>query len=133
MRRSLSTPVLAVLLLGALAAVLTYVFPFRQIIAQQRAVAQAEESLAVLRSENDRLEAEVAALQTPTEVERMAREQFGLVMPGEVAYVVVSPPDEFLERDQTQVAAEPEDPAARVLPPWAQKAWDFLTGRDLVP
>ena len=58
------------------------IFPFRQIIADRRSVSLAQEELLALRAENEHLEAEVAALETDAEVERLAREQFGLVRPG---------------------------------------------------
>ncbi len=58
------------------------IFPFRQLIAERRSVAQAQETLLALRAENERLAGEVAILETDDEVERLAREQFGLVRPG---------------------------------------------------
>jgi cell division protein FtsB len=128
--RAVGTPVVAVLLLVALAGVLTYVLPFRQIIAQRRAVELSERKRAVLREENVRLEAEAAALQTPTEVERIAREDYGLVRPGEVAYVVVTPRAPAGETVGTPAARSEE---GRAPPAWATTIWDFLTGRDLVP
>ena len=70
------------------------IFPFRQIIADRRSVTLAQEQLLALRAENEHLEGQVAVLQTDEEVERLAREQFGLVRPGEIAYVVVSPQGE---------------------------------------
>lgn len=127
--RALTTPLVAVLLLVALAGVLTYVLPFRQIIAQRRAVELSERKLAVLQEENARLEAEAAALHTPTEVERIAREDYGLVRPGEVAYVVVTPRASAGEAVGAGARAE-----ERGAPPdWVITIWDFLTGRDLVP
>jgi cell division protein FtsB len=119
----------------ALAAVLAVVvtaagiFPFRQIIAERRSVTLAQEQLLALRAENAHLEAAVAVLQTDDEVERLAREQFGLVRPGEIAYVVVAPAGEAAT--STTVAAEPtlNDPGER---PWWRDLWDFLTGGDLV-
>lgn len=126
-RRHRVAAVVAVLLLVALAVVLTYVFPFRQILAQGRAVELAEEKLRVLKKENARLGELAEALQTPTEVERMAREDFGLVRPGEVAYVVVSPAEELEDRSAEEETGAP--PQRR----WWERGWDFLTGRDLVP
>jgi cell division protein FtsL len=113
----------------ALAGVFTYVLPFRQIIAQRRAVELSERKLAVLREENARLEAEATALQTPTEVERIAREDYGLVRPGEVAYVVVTPRTPAEETVGAPARAEEQ----RAPPDWVNTIWDFLTGRDLVP
>jgi cell division protein FtsB len=118
-----------VLALTALAVVVTAVgiFPFRQIIADRRSVSLAQEQLLALRAENEHLEAQVAVLETDEEVERLAREQFGLVRPGEIAYVVVSPAGE----EMATTGAEPtlEDPGEQ---PWWRDVWNFLTGGDLV-
>jgi cell division protein FtsB len=103
------------------------IFPFRQIIADRRSVSLAQEKLLALREENGRLENEAAALSSDVEVERLAREQFGLVMPGEIAYVVVSPEGEGA------LPAEPEPTLDRPgEQPWWSDLWDFLTGGDLV-
>jgi cell division protein FtsB len=75
--------VIAVLFVG--------VFPTRTFLAQRAAVARAEEQLRVISAENERLEDRIDALNTPEEIERLAREQFELVMPGEQPYVVVPP------------------------------------------
>jgi len=108
------------LALAALVAVVVTaagIFPFRQIIADRRSVSLAQEKLLALREENGRLEEEVAALSSDVEVERLAREQFGLVLPGEIAYVVAAP-----EGEGTLPAEQP----------WWSDLWDFLTGGDLV-
>ena len=118
---------LALVVLVALVVTAAGIFPFRQIIAQRRAVDLAEEKLAALEEENQRLEVEIAALYTPEEVERIAREQFGLVRPGEIGYVVVtSPGAEVVEPEPEPVL---EGPPSR---PWWSGIWDFFTGRDLV-
>jgi cell division protein FtsB len=118
------------LALAALVAVVVTaagIFPFRQIIADRRSVSLAQEKLLALREENSQLEGEVAALSSDIEVERLAREQFGLVRPGEIAYVVVSP--------EGEEAPEPEPEATLDRPgeqPWWRDVWNFLTGGDLV-
>ena len=112
------------LIVGIVAAA-SGVFPFRQIIAQQRSVQLATDQLRALEEENARLEQEIAALNSSEEVERLAREQFGLVFPGDVAYVAVVPDG----------SAEPEEAATEVLDesvPWWRSLWHFLTGQDLV-
>jgi len=78
------------LVLGA--AFLTQVVPYRQILDSQRQVNSARAQLETLESENERLAADVAALQTDEEVEKLAREKLGYVRPGETAYVVLDPP-----------------------------------------
>ena len=105
--------------------VLAGIFPFRQIIAGNREVGTAGEKLDAILEETEVLEARIRALQTPEEVERLAREQFGLVMPGEIGYVVVTPP---WENDDSAPAAQAAPPQDRS---WWQGVWDFLTGRDL--
>ncbi|MCB2224145.1 MAG: septum formation initiator family protein [Actinobacteria bacterium] len=118
---------LLVVLLLAVVLVLGGIFPFRQLIAANREVDDAEQRLELIQEETAALADRVAALQTPEEVERLAREQFGLVMPGEVGYVVVTPP---WEEDQPSSPVEPaaREPEERA---WWQSVWDFLTGRDL--
>ena len=46
----------------------------------------------MLDQENDALASRVAALQTPEEIERVARQQYGMVRPGEQAYSVLPAP-----------------------------------------
>ncbi|MFQ5948188.1 MAG: septum formation initiator family protein [Acidimicrobiia bacterium] len=115
--------VLGLVLLVALAFTMAGIFPFRQILAQRRSVQLAEQKLEALQAENRRLEEQISVLQTPGEVERLARQQFGLVRPGEVGYTVIVP----LSEPEPQQQPLPEGKA------WYQGFWDFLTGRDLVP
>jgi cell division protein FtsB len=103
------------------------IFPFRQLIAERRSVAQAQETLLALRAENERLAGEVAILETDDEVERLAREQFGLVRPGEAAFVVVAPAGEEAAGPEPEPTLD--DPGEQ---PWWRDLWSFLTGSDLV-
>ncbi|MBT8215075.1 MAG: septum formation initiator family protein [Acidimicrobiia bacterium] len=117
--------VLVVLLVGG-AFVLAALVPFRQAMAQRSQVDLTERQLELLVAENEALEAELESLHSLDGIERIARERHGLVFPGEQSFVVVEPED-------GSVAAEPEAPDS--LPetrPWWQRAWDFITGRDLV-
>jgi cell division protein FtsB len=118
--------IITLLLLVAVALVFSNVFPFRQILAQQELVEQKEQTLAVLREENSRLTVAADYLQTDQGVEKIAREDFGYVRPGEVAYVVVAPAD---ETGFVPPLPEPVEELDRV---WWQGIWDFLTGRDLL-
>lgn len=117
---------LAVLLVASLAITLAGVFPFRQIIAQQRQVDTAQEQLDSLEAQNAALEAEAAALRTPAEIERIAREELGLVRPGERGFAVQTPTERATPEPEASVA---EDDDRTVV----EKIWDFLTGRDLAP
>ncbi len=57
-----------------------------------RQVAELEHRRDVLLAENRRLRQELRRLQDPAYVERLAREQLGLVRPGEIAVVLVPRP-----------------------------------------
>jgi len=117
--------VVAVVLLSALALTISGVFPFRQLIDQQRAVEESRQQLAALEEENRRLEQDIAALYTDEEIERVARDQYGLVRPGETGYVIVDPPGADAESGNDAV---PVEEANR---PWWVRLWDWVTGNDL--
>jgi cell division protein FtsB len=126
-RRQRRFPLVAVTLLAALAITLAGIFPFRQMIAQQRQVDQTQARLDSLVEENRQLEETVVALNTAPEVERLAREQYGLVRPGETGYLVERPD---LPAPAAAAPAAEEELDDRSL---LHRFWDFLTGRDLVP
>jgi cell division protein FtsB len=117
---------ITLLLLVAVAVVFSNVFPFRQILAQQELVEQKEQTLAVLQEENSRLRTTADYLLTDQGVEKIARQDFGYVRPGEVAYVVVAPPED------TGFVPAPPEPVEELDRGWWQGIWDFLTGRDLL-
>ena len=120
-------PLFAVMLLAGLSITLAGIFPFRQMIAQERQVDQTQARLDSLLDENDRLEETVTALQAPPEIERLAREEYGFVRPGETGYIVEGPPQPV--RAEVAPAVEETIDERSLL----QRFWDFLTGRDLVP
>jgi cell division protein FtsB len=80
---------LALAALALVAILFVFVFPTRSYLAQRRQVSSAQHDVNVLRDQNDKLAAQAAQLQTPAAIERMAREQFHLVFPGEQVYDVV--------------------------------------------
>ncbi len=80
---------LALAALALVAILFVFVFPTRSYLAQRRQVSSAQHDVNVLREQNDKLAALAAQLQTPAEIERMAREQFHLVFPGEQVYDIV--------------------------------------------
>ena len=114
--------VLALIVTGM--AVITAVIPFRQIVEQQALVEGTSAELARITLENEYLSNEVEALNTPGEIERLARENLGYVMPGEAAYVVLQP--EALPETIAAPVVENED---RV--PWYRAIWNFFSGADL--
>jgi cell division protein FtsB len=90
--RRLVVPMLATALL--LAVLVVGVFPTRSYLAQRRAVASASHDLAAVTSTNDSLQAQVDRLQTDEEIEKQAREQYGLVKQGEEAYHILPAPQD---------------------------------------
>jgi len=82
----------ALIALGLAAILFLFVFPTRSYLAQRRQVGAAEHDVAVLRKQNTKLQAEAQRLQSPDEVERVAREQFNMVFPGEQVYKVMPAP-----------------------------------------
>jgi cell division protein FtsB len=68
------------------------VFPTRQYLEQRSETASRAAVLAQLREQNGRLQAQVDALRTDAEVERIARAEYSLVFPGEETYAVLPPP-----------------------------------------
>lgn len=119
------SPFLAFGLVVVLAGTLSGVIPFRDILARNRQVENSQEQLDAVRVENALLEEQIAALGSTAGVERLAREQFGLVYEGEVSYVVETTTVEPIPAD---TPLSPVDPS-----PWYAKVWNYLTGRDLVP
>jgi hypothetical protein len=78
---------------AALCAVLAFaVFPTSTYLDQRANTSEAEERLAVLRAQNEAYEERIDELQEQEEVERLAREQYNLVFPGEEAYAVLPAP-----------------------------------------
>jgi cell division protein FtsB len=76
----------------ALALILLLVFPTRAWLAQRDAIRENEQRLELLEQETARLEEQRARLQTPEEIERIARSQYNLVKPGEQPFAVLPSP-----------------------------------------
>lgn len=103
----------AVLVLGVLGAML--IEPTRQLMEQKERLSQSAAQLGGLESTNAKLERRIDRLQDPDFIEQKAREQAGLVRPGETLYVVVPPSEDKLEarrnkrqKAKAEVAPEPE-------------------------
>ncbi len=118
---------LPVILLVVLVVGVTNVVPFRDILAQNREIENSTAELEALQAENERLTRETDALRSPGEVERLARENFGMVRPGDTSYVIVEPVTRPVEAEVAPVV-EPEIESGGIL----NAIWSYLTGRDLV-
>lgn len=124
-RSGLGTAMFIVLLV-ALGLVATGVLPLRDFLERENAVNAANEQLAETEAANALLQDDVNALYSEEEVERIAREQYGFVLEGEVGYVAVLPDDPLA--DVTPVPTEPVVQDDRSM---LQMIWDFITGNDL--
>ena len=82
----------AVASLALVAMMFLFVFPTRSYLAQKRQVGRSAHAVEVLRAQNKVLARQASRLKTSSEIERLAREQFNMVMPGEQAYNVVEAP-----------------------------------------
>jgi cell division protein FtsB len=71
---------------------LLLVLPTRAWLAQRNDIASAEQKLSVIATENVKLQARLKALQTPEEIERVAREQYNLSSDGEQVFSVLPAP-----------------------------------------
>ena len=110
-------PVLATL--GLVLVLFTAVFPTRTFLAQRSATSAAQERLTVLREQSATLDARAQQLRDDAEIERLAREQYNLVMPGEEAYAMLpaapqDPPPAVVEEE-----SDDRNPLERV--------WDGVT------
>ncbi len=85
----------AVLLIGVL---FLGVFPTRTFLDQRESIAEAQKRLSVLREQNEKMEKRIHSLQTPDEIERIARQEYNLAKPGEDVYVIIPSPLESLRR-----------------------------------
>jgi len=108
------------------AAFFTQVVPYGQIVDSRRQVAEARQQLSDLEAENSSLRADVEALQTPGEIEKLAREKLGYVLPGETAFVVLDPPGTEGDIAEQEPSSEPVEDKT-----WVDELWEFLSGDDL--
>jgi cell division protein FtsB len=96
--RRLMRPFIYALVAVAVVLVLVLgVFPTRTWMQQRAARDRAAEQLDVLAAENAKLETRIQALSTDAEIERLARQWYNLVRPGEEAYAVLPPPPAAVE------------------------------------
>jgi len=69
-----------------------FVFPTRTYLDQRHQLDLVDRQVRVLDEQNSELAAEAAKLQTTAEIERLAREQYHLVRPGEQAFAILPAP-----------------------------------------
>ncbi len=116
-------PRLAWMLVGSallVAFLVLAVFPTRTWIDQRDQIAAEHAKVAVLDDQNRKLAARVQELHDDSEIERIAREQYSMVKPGEKAYAILPGP---ADPQPTPVPTEPPKPPKRSI--W-WKTWHAL-------
>jgi cell division protein FtsB len=101
------------------------VFPTRTYLAQRASISRAEKQLSVLGEQNAELERRAKELRSDREIERLARERYNLVKPGEEAYAVLPPPAQAGEQTPPVTPKAEQKDRERNL---VQKAWHAVTG-----
>ena len=119
--------IIGVVILAAGATV--YAVPVLDRLEEQRTeIVESTAELEGLVAQNTDLKDRLAALNTPAEIERLARERLGYVREGETAFVVLSPREESVVTVEDQAVAETE-PAGEH--PWYLQWWNYISGSDL--
>ena len=101
------TALFLVVLVGLLFA---FVYPTRTFLDQRADTNKARAQLEVLQSENARLARESKRLSTDSEIERLAREKYGLVQPGERPFVILPAPSTTTVAPAPATATTPPAP-----------------------
>ena len=85
--------------------------PTRRLLEQRDRISSAATDLRSVQVGNEQLEEQIARLNDPDYLEQRAREQIGLVRPGETTYVVMPPSDtEQAKRKRAARKIEPPPP-----------------------
>ena len=95
-----------------------FIFPTRTYLDQRHQLSLASERLKVLDDQNKQLAAEAARLQTPEEIQRLARQQYHMVQPGEKAYVILPSPAPTTTAPAPARAAHHPDALYQMLTSW---------------
>jgi cell division protein FtsB len=106
---------------GMAAALFLFVLPGRTYLEQRHSLIAAQTRVRILAAEDARLTQQARRLQTDAEIERLARQQFGLVKPGEKAFAILTP--------APHQAATPAPHQAATAAPAHQRAKPGLAGR----
>jgi cell division protein FtsB len=69
-----------------------FAFPTRTYLEQRHDISIEQQTISVLKVENGKLTAESSALQDNSTIEQIARQEYGLVMPGQQAFMVLPSP-----------------------------------------
>jgi len=92
-RRTAARPALklALGLLALVGALYLFVYPARTYLQQRREIASLQKTISVLSSATGKLHTKYVHLEQPWYIKQVARSEYGLVEPGQVAYSVLPP------------------------------------------
>jgi cell division protein FtsB len=116
-RGAVVATLLGVMLMSAL-------YPLRQYMSQDSHVAALVKQERVLRSTIAELRREQELLLSDDEIERVAREELGMVRPGEVAFAVVPGAAQARARAAAPASANLDDRLRNA--PWYERWWDTM-------
>jgi cell division protein FtsB len=83
---------LAIATLVLIGALFLFVFPTTAVLDQRNKLSDARDRLSVLKEQTEKLAEESKRVRSDTEIERLARDRFNMVKPGEQAWAVVPAP-----------------------------------------
>ena len=119
--RALALLVTAVVVIGVLFA---FVFPIRTYMSQRRSIGATQARVQVLGQQNQQLTARVDQLGSDAEIERLAREQYGMVKPGEEPYAILPAPGSAPAALPSIVPSTPPAPKSRQ--GWFGRLWGHV-------
>jgi cell division protein FtsB len=100
------------------------VTPLRTYLQQQHQMHQAEQRYEILADTNKSLQDRATQLQSDAEIQRLAREKYELVQPGQQAYAVMPPSPAITQPAQEQAQAQArQDNDKKGLP---ARVWDAV-------
>jgi cell division protein FtsB len=83
---------LAIATLVLIGALFLFVFPTTAVLDQRNKLSDAPDRLSVLKEQTEKLAEESKRVRSDAEIERLARDRFNMVKPGEQAWAVVPAP-----------------------------------------
>ncbi len=120
----------AVLGLVVVTLLLSYAYPVRVYLAQQAEIAHLESAQTAQKQRIVALSQQREKLNDPQYIRTEARRRFQMVLPGEIAYVIVN--DEAAGGTATAVgsATAPGSVAGRATGPWYEQLWTSIRSAD---
>ena len=128
-RRTAITTRAAILGVVLMVLALALTVPLRQYLAQRGTVARLRAKQAQAQARVDALEARKRQLQDPAYVERLARERLHFVRPGEVPYILLTPPPTPVP----SASGVPGGPGVGGTGPWYSRLWGTVEAAGTAP